>query len=79
MLVLRRTEGQWIELTHEASGDMIRFRVYDLQAGRAHLAFDDSARNFRIERPERHERKDKPANETGPGPAKSYPQSKISQ
>lgn len=58
MLVLRRTEGQWIEVTHK-SGDVLRFRVYDLcgaQAGRAHLAFDDPARNFLIRRPERLDR-----------------------
>lgn len=55
MLVLRRTEGQWVEVTHK-SGDKLRFRVYDLCGvlpGRVHLAFDDSARNFEIQRPER--------------------------
>lgn len=62
MLVLRRKEGQWIEVTHR-SGDVLRFRVYDIQppgtrggpAG-AHLAFDDDARNFDIQRPERAKR-----------------------
>ena len=55
MLVLRRSEGQWVEVTHR-SGDRLRFRVYDLCSevpGRVHLAFDDSARNFEIQRPER--------------------------
>ena len=55
MLVLRRKEGQWIEVTHR-SGDVLRFRVYDLAAegeGRVNLAFDDPARNFEIQRPER--------------------------
>ncbi len=58
MLVLRRTEGQWVEVTHR-SGDRLRFRVYDLrseQPGRVHLAFDDAARNFEIQRPERASR-----------------------
>lgn len=55
MLVLRRTEGQWVEVTHR-SGDVIRIRVYDLRGtipakpGQAHLAFDDDARNFTITR-----------------------------
>lgn len=56
MLVLRRTEGQWVEVTHK-SGDIMRFRVYDLghaRGGRVHLAFEDPARNFAIQRPERH-------------------------
>ena len=58
MLVLRRTEGQWVEVTHK-SGDKMRFRVYDLGhegSGRVHLAFDDPARNFAIQRPERQAR-----------------------
>ena len=56
MLVLRRTDGQWVEVTHAKTGDRLRFRVYDLCAefpGRVHLAFDDAARNFDIQRPER--------------------------
>lgn len=55
MLVLRRKEGQWIEVIHR-SGDVLRFRLYDVcggPPGRAHLAFDDDARNFSIQRPER--------------------------
>lgn len=57
MLVLKRKEGQWVEIIHR-SGDVIRLRVYDIQAiaghpSRANLAFDDSARNFEIRRPER--------------------------
>jgi hypothetical protein len=57
MLVLKRKEGQWVEIVHR-SGDVIRVRVYDIQAitgtpSRANLAFDDSARNFEIRRPER--------------------------
>lgn len=55
MLVLRRKDGQWIEVTHK-SGDVLRFRVYDVSGetpGRVNLAFDDEARNFSIQRPER--------------------------
>lgn len=55
MLVLRRREGQWIEITHR-SGDVLRFRAYDIAGkfpGRCNLAFDDAARNFDIQRTER--------------------------
>lgn len=64
MLVLRRTEGQWVEVKHK-SGDTLRFRVYDLcgeKPGRVHLAFEDVERNFEIQRPERRCRPE------GPGP-----------
>ncbi len=57
MLVLRRKEGQWVEVTHK-SGDVLRVRVYNLSAdapGRINLAFDDSQHNFAIQRPERTE------------------------
>lgn len=56
MLVLKRKDGQWVEITHAKSGDVLRIRLYDVQGGlpgRANLAFDDEARNFAIERPER--------------------------
>lgn len=56
MLVLKRKEGQWVEITHSSSGDQLRIRLYDLcggHSGRANLAFDDPARNFEIQRPER--------------------------
>ena len=55
MLILRRKEGQWIEVTHR-SGDVLRFRVYDIGtpcSRTANLAFDDPAMNFSIQRPER--------------------------
>lgn len=55
MLVLRRKEGQWIEVIHK-SGDVLRMRVYHIEArpmGQLDVAFDDAPRNFRIERPER--------------------------
>ncbi len=56
MLVLKRSEGQWVDLTHNRSGDVIRFRVYQICGGvpgRVSLAFDDGPRNFEIQRPER--------------------------
>ena len=55
MLVLRRKDGQWVEVTHK-SGDVLRVRVYGLNGepgGRVNLAFDDEERNFSIQRPER--------------------------
>jgi hypothetical protein len=55
MFVIRRSDGQWVEITHR-SGDVLRLRVYGLSnphPGRVQLAFEDAARNFRIERPER--------------------------
>ena len=55
MLILKRKDGQWIEVTHR-SGDILRFRVYDIcgnAQGRANLAFDDPDRNFSIQRLER--------------------------
>jgi hypothetical protein len=55
MLILRRKEGQWIEITHR-SGDTIRVRVCNMR-GRSgpqvNLAFEDDSHNFTIERPER--------------------------
>jgi hypothetical protein len=53
MLVLRRAEGQWVEVEHR-SGDVLRFRVYDVKSSNSvQLAFDDPARNFSIMRPEK--------------------------
>jgi hypothetical protein len=55
MLVLKRKEGQWVEITHK-TGDKIRIRVYRIREGfpsQLDLAFDDDARNFEIQRPER--------------------------
>jgi hypothetical protein len=60
MLILRRKEGQWVEITHR-SGDTIRLRVYNIRSrypGQLDIASDDDARNFAIQRPER----------TGPNP-----------
>ncbi len=58
MLVLKRSDGQWVEVVHR-SGDVLRIRAYDLRPGpagrpgRLHLAFDDPPRHFTILRPER--------------------------
>lgn len=59
MLVLKRREGQWVNIVH-TSGDVIRIRLYEikendkLQLGPSVcLAFDDPDRNFDIQRPER--------------------------
>jgi hypothetical protein len=55
MLVLRRKEGQWVELTHAKSGDAIRIHVCNIRSrppGRLDLAFEDDARNFTIVREE---------------------------
>ncbi len=52
MLVIRRREGQWIDVVHGATGDMVRIRVntirrdYDVSLG-----FDDPDWNFEITRP----------------------------
>jgi hypothetical protein len=73
MLVLKRKEGQWIEITHK-SGDFLRFRVYDIcgdAPGRANLAFDDPARNFEIQRPERPLHRDGAHPAPGPRPVES--------
>lgn len=56
MLILRRKEGQWVEITHK-SGETIRLRVYNIRSrypGQLDIAFDDDARNFTIQRPERN-------------------------
>ncbi len=55
MLVLRRTEGQWVDIKHEKTGELIRVRVHriDWRARQLDLVFDDDARNFDIQRPER--------------------------
>lgn len=58
MLVLKRKEGQWIEVYHH-TGDLLRIRVYNIRErtpGHVDLAFDDDARHFTIQRPERRSR-----------------------
>ncbi|WP_435017770.1 hypothetical protein TA3x_005390 [Tundrisphaera sp. TA3] len=58
MLVLKRKEGQWVDVTHR-SGDVLRIRVCRIEPGmpgQLNLAFDDDDRHFEIERPERKRR-----------------------
>ena len=55
MLVLKRKEGQWVDIVHK-SGDKMRIRVYRIKEGfpsQCDMAFDDQERNFDIQRPER--------------------------
>jgi hypothetical protein len=55
MLLLRRKEGQWIEIVHK-TGDTIRVRVYNIRSrfpGQLDMLFDDNAYNFEVRRPER--------------------------
>ena len=55
ILVLKRKEGQWVEITHK-SGDKLRIRAFRIREGfpsQLDLAFDDDDRNFEIQRPER--------------------------
>jgi hypothetical protein len=57
MLVLKRKEAQWVEVTHR-SGDVLRVKVERIECpgpgrGRVNLVFDDERRNFEVERPER--------------------------
>lgn len=52
MLVLKRKDGEWIELIHR-SGEVLRFRVYNIEGDRCQIAFDDPDRNFEIYRAER--------------------------
>lgn len=53
MLVLKRKEGQWVEITHKKSGHCVRIRVVATQSGQAELVFDDPPRNFNILREEK--------------------------
>ncbi len=70
MLVLKRKEGQWVEVTHR-SGDILRIRVCRIEPGmpgQLNLAFDDDARHFEIERPERKRRPSDAGHDEGPPP-----------
>jgi hypothetical protein len=53
MLILRRNEGQWIEVVHRETGELLRIQVRNLHRGRrwVELVFDDSSRRFGIARP----------------------------
>jgi len=69
MLVLKREEGQWVEITHR-SGDVLRIRVCKIEPGEIghlNLAFDDDddPRNFDIHRPERQRPEVAPAGHSG--------------
>jgi hypothetical protein len=55
MLLLRRDIGQWVQVTDQ-EGRILRIQVRRPPAGRRgdiELAFDDDARHFEIDRPER--------------------------
>ncbi len=70
MLVLKRKEGQWVEVTHR-SGDILRIRVCKIEPGHPghlNLAFDDAERYFAIERPERKHRAADPIEAPAAGP-----------
>lgn len=74
MLILKRKEGQWIEVTHASSGDVMRIRVCQITTpeygpGYLNLAFDDAARNFEIERPERKRKLEEARNDAIPVPS----------
>lgn len=65
MLVIGRGAGQWISVTHEASGDPMMIgvaRIYRARNGRVmvDLTFDDPPRAFAIDRPGRRPRADEP-------------------
>ena len=64
MLVVKRSEGQWTEVTHKASGVSFKFRVYDIKQGSCesgnrpgtvNIAFEDDEENYYFNRPERKE------------------------
>ncbi len=56
-LMLRRAAGDWLDVVHTKSGDLLRIRVCDIYASKDHphveLAFEDRPRNFDIARTER--------------------------
>lgn len=52
MLILRRKEGQWLDVEHAASGDKLRICVKNIrEPGQLDLMFEDDQRNFEINRP----------------------------
>ena len=59
MLVLKRNEGQWIEVRHR-SGDVLRIKVTRIRQegprGVLNLAFEDEPRHFEIRREENPKR-----------------------
>jgi hypothetical protein len=55
MLVLRRREGDWTRIEHVESGDVLWVRVREIGGKReqCQLVWDDDAKRFDIQRPER--------------------------
>lgn len=54
MLVLRRKEGQWLEIKHK-SGDVLWIRLYNIKGrfpAQVDVVMDDDAHNFKIVRGE---------------------------
>ena len=52
MLVLRRKDGHWVEVTHK-SGDILRIRVYNIHTGDGETAISSPASPFPKGRPGR--------------------------
>ena len=52
MLVLKRYEGDWLEVEHVASGECFRFRTYRIGNGQLDIAFDDAPKAFKFIRAE---------------------------
>jgi subtilisin-like proprotein convertase family protein len=59
MLVVRRKEGQWLEVQDTENNHSFRFRVYNIQKGvngrpgTVDIALDDEPKHFYFNRPER--------------------------
>lgn len=53
MLILRRKTNQRIEIVHTGSGDVMRIVVTKVEPCQVHIGFDDTARNFDIQREDR--------------------------
>lgn len=66
MLVLRRHEGQWLEVRHR-SGEVLRVLVVRVGRGDVDLAFEDAPRHFAVERPGRVVRPVRSAPRVGEG------------
>jgi hypothetical protein len=56
-LNLERHQGQWVDITHPKSGDVLKIRVAHIYAANGHpspmvtLSFFDDPKNFHIVRP----------------------------
>ena len=53
MLVIGRRLEQEIEVTHQASGDVMKIVVCQIRGDQCKLGFEDAAKNFVVMRPER--------------------------